>query len=369
MANVFISYARADSAQASTVARKLTQYGISVFYDVDLVSGDHWDRRIEMELANAAAVIVLWSATSCQRQWVRNEARVGMQRGILCPALIEECDIPIEFGHIQAADLRTFFRNNVQSEFDKLRSAADRLIQQHQITTVRTSDFSNQRFDADQAKRTHRRYNESLLHPRLAEIVGGARLVEITSLAVQNQSEVVANEAAKAASRAQRGEIGYGALREMDGADEWIYEGALSATREKLGLGTMSARAGKSLGMSIAGSWEDDNFAGLTVISSVIPYSQHDDMMSYWGQCAEGALEGLGVSRGLTGWMFFGSHKRDSRDGLGVMIYADERRYEGEWKSNRRHGLGALWSPSGQPISAGIWETDTLVEPLDCTAP
>lgn len=108
MADVFISYTRADQPQAALIAAAFEAEGYSVFYDVDLVPGDSWDQRIEKELAAAKAVVVLWSQASRDRQWVRNEARDGMQRGILCPALLEPTKIPVEFSHVQAADLGGF---------------------------------------------------------------------------------------------------------------------------------------------------------------------------------------------------------------------------------------------------------------------
>lgn len=106
MADVFLSYSRQDQAFAEQVASALATQGWTVFFDSALVPGDVWDERIEGELAGASAVVVLWSSASRERPWVRNEAREGLQRSILCPALIDNCTPPVEFSHIQSADLR-----------------------------------------------------------------------------------------------------------------------------------------------------------------------------------------------------------------------------------------------------------------------
>ncbi|MCG8442441.1 MAG: toll/interleukin-1 receptor domain-containing protein, partial [Caulobacterales bacterium] len=106
MADIFISYTQADMEKAAIVAAGFASERRTVFYDVNVAPGDSWDHRIEQELASAKAVVVLWSNASRERQWVRNEARDAMQRGVLCPALIDDCAIPIEFSHVQAADLR-----------------------------------------------------------------------------------------------------------------------------------------------------------------------------------------------------------------------------------------------------------------------
>jgi hypothetical protein len=40
-----------------------------------------------------------------------------------------------------------------------------------------------------------------------------------------------------------------------------------------------------------------------------------------------------------------GDWKDDMRDGFGIQVYADGRRYEGTWARNAYHGEGILWAP------------------------
>jgi hypothetical protein len=50
-------------------------------------------------------VIAIWSKASVAAPWVKEEATVGKNRGVLVPAKIDEVDPPLGFMMIQAADL------------------------------------------------------------------------------------------------------------------------------------------------------------------------------------------------------------------------------------------------------------------------
>lgn len=76
-----------------------------MWWDRKLLPGKTWTEVIEQQLDAARCVIVLWSRDSVASEWVKTEAREGKARGILIPILIEEAKIPLEFRHIQAADL------------------------------------------------------------------------------------------------------------------------------------------------------------------------------------------------------------------------------------------------------------------------
>ncbi len=105
MADVFLSYKREDREIANVIADDLRAEGFSVFFDSNIPVGDIWDEVIDRELDLAQAVVVLWSAEAVTSQWVRNEAREGMRRKILCPVLVAHCKLPTEFSHTQLADL------------------------------------------------------------------------------------------------------------------------------------------------------------------------------------------------------------------------------------------------------------------------
>lgn len=105
MAEVFLSYAREDRARAEQVARGLAAAGVEVFWDNEIPPGQTWADYIESKLTQCKALIVLWSENSTKSQWVREEARLGRDKGVLIPAMIDACQAPFGFGEVQAANL------------------------------------------------------------------------------------------------------------------------------------------------------------------------------------------------------------------------------------------------------------------------
>jgi formylglycine-generating enzyme required for sulfatase activity len=104
MSDVFLSYAREDSAFATKLAELLKAQGWSVFWDCEIPIGHHWPQVLERELADAQCVIVVWSRASVNSSWVREEAERGRERNILAPILIDGVKPPFGFGSIQALD-------------------------------------------------------------------------------------------------------------------------------------------------------------------------------------------------------------------------------------------------------------------------
>lgn len=105
MADVFLSYAREDRARAEQVAHGLEANGVNVFWDSEIPPGATWADHIEQKLSQCKALIVLWSADSTKSQWVREEARMGRDKGVLIPVMIDAVPAPFGFGEVQAADL------------------------------------------------------------------------------------------------------------------------------------------------------------------------------------------------------------------------------------------------------------------------
>lgn len=105
MADVFISYASEDRERAAKLASALGERGWSVWWDRKIVAGQAFDHAIERELETAKSVIVLWSIHSVASEWVKNEASVASERGVLVPALIDSVKLPLEFRRKQTADL------------------------------------------------------------------------------------------------------------------------------------------------------------------------------------------------------------------------------------------------------------------------
>lgn len=105
MADVFLSYSREDAARAAQVAQGLQAAGLEVFWDTEIPPGTTWADYIEQKLTQSKALIVLWSEHSTKSQWVREEARMGRDKGVLVPVMIDNSQPPFGFGEVQAANL------------------------------------------------------------------------------------------------------------------------------------------------------------------------------------------------------------------------------------------------------------------------
>ena len=61
MADVMISYARADQDAARILARRLAADGFDVWFDREIPPGETFDEVIDRALREARKVVVLWS--------------------------------------------------------------------------------------------------------------------------------------------------------------------------------------------------------------------------------------------------------------------------------------------------------------------
>jgi len=66
MADIFLSYARADQERAKQIAEALEARGWSVWWDVSIVAGDRFRSKIAEQLHSAHCVVVLWSRQSIE---------------------------------------------------------------------------------------------------------------------------------------------------------------------------------------------------------------------------------------------------------------------------------------------------------------
>jgi len=128
MANVFLSYAREDSARAAIIAKALSRRW-TVWWDRTIPPGKTFDDVIEEALDRAACVVVLWSRTSVLSHWVRSEAAEGARRGILVPAILEAAKIPLEFRRVQAANLTAWNGDPEDPEFEQFIYSISTLIE------------------------------------------------------------------------------------------------------------------------------------------------------------------------------------------------------------------------------------------------
>ncbi len=99
---VFVSYSREDADRSRTIADYLSNHGLRVWRDNQLKIAKAYDEQLEEQLKAAKSILVLWSQHSVKSQWVRAEAGVGLDRGVLIPTFIEPVEPPLLFRSIQA---------------------------------------------------------------------------------------------------------------------------------------------------------------------------------------------------------------------------------------------------------------------------
>lgn len=150
MAEIFISYKREDKRHAQAVADLVASRGYSVWWDVDLLSGDMFSKEIERILLQAKAAVVLWSSKSVDSHWVKEEAELARSRGIIVPAVIDKTEIPFGFRNINTASL-------VEWDLSAESQLAQTLIQAIDKKTGRVSTILEDKSVRDQLKATHAR--------------------------------------------------------------------------------------------------------------------------------------------------------------------------------------------------------------------
>ncbi len=367
MADIFISYTRTDGAIASKVAAAFERQGCSVFFDNRISPGESWDQRIESELDTARAVVVLWSADSRDRVWVRNEARFALNKGTLCPALIGSCEIPIEFSHLQTVDLRDWGGSDTHPAFQALLQASTKKAPPRTYSAPQPSRLPAH-LEASKAEElkgvatSDDFYDLNLLHAKVREAVERARAAQRWAIEKAFEGRYAAELAAQAAERARAGAPGTCVFDYGEGDAKQRYEGE--------GVGSVAHGYGWSIAcytddmpgtvIHDAGQWQRGKLSGVgqTLIIYPPPSKSH---FRWEGELSEGKFSGssaLWVEHKLSraGEFLVGeSH--------GYSVFhggSNHQRYEGLFHNKKRHGFGVEWRQDGSVFKAGIWADDEL---------
>lgn len=125
MADVFLSYARSNRAQAATIAEAVEAGGRSIWWDRRLGSGEDYGQTIERELGAARAVMVAWSKTARESLWVRAEANAALDRGKLVQLNLDGAALPLPFTMLHFLDLRTWGGGRDQMPWPEVEARLD----------------------------------------------------------------------------------------------------------------------------------------------------------------------------------------------------------------------------------------------------
>ncbi|MCR2834157.1 YARHG domain-containing protein [Parerythrobacter lacustris] len=105
MADVFISYSRADQEQVSRLAMAIQREGYSVWWDKELPPHLSYGDVITEKIAQAKAAVVVWSPTAAKSEWVRAEADMARNQKKLVQTALGDVMPPLPFNQIQYADI------------------------------------------------------------------------------------------------------------------------------------------------------------------------------------------------------------------------------------------------------------------------
>lgn len=130
MADVFLSYARDDKQRAAAIAKALEQQGYDVFWDNEIPPGATWADYLQSKIQGAKVQVVLWTATSVQSQWVREEARIGRDAKKLVPIVLDSAMPPFGFGEVQAVDLTAWRGDAEDAAWKRFLAGLASLVQQ-----------------------------------------------------------------------------------------------------------------------------------------------------------------------------------------------------------------------------------------------
>lgn len=125
---VFVSYARADKERVEPLVKVLASR-FSVTWDHDIQAGNSWRRILMHQLDIARCVVVVWTKTSVDRDFVWEEVeRVQKRKGNIVPVKLDAgAQTPLGFGRMQEIDL-TSWTGRANAALDELIACVGRLL-------------------------------------------------------------------------------------------------------------------------------------------------------------------------------------------------------------------------------------------------
>ncbi|MEQ1619613.1 MAG: toll/interleukin-1 receptor domain-containing protein [Terricaulis sp.] len=111
MADVFLSYKRDERAAVETIASRLRDLGLTVWFDASMSAGETFNAEIDREARAAKAILVCWSPAARKSEWVNAEAMIGFEEKKLAACYVAGPDrfsLPTPFNATHAEDLRAW---------------------------------------------------------------------------------------------------------------------------------------------------------------------------------------------------------------------------------------------------------------------
>ena len=125
---IFLSYAHADARCADQLASALTARGYTVWWDNLIEGGAQFAKSIRTALESADVVVVLWSKSSIESDWVADEAAQGRDRKRLVPLSLDGSQPPLGFRQYQTIDLASWRGKAAGRQIDSIDRAIGKAI-------------------------------------------------------------------------------------------------------------------------------------------------------------------------------------------------------------------------------------------------
>lgn len=120
MNDIFISYSSKDREWVARLAKALEAQGYEVWWDPEILPGQHYQDVIQKALHGAKNVVAVWTADSVQSDYVKAECLWAFTKRNLISVLGKDAEIPTPFNAIQAADLRKWKGSADDPQFQRL---------------------------------------------------------------------------------------------------------------------------------------------------------------------------------------------------------------------------------------------------------
>jgi hypothetical protein len=128
MADIFISYQRAERDAVAIIAEKLVELRLDVWFDSKLRPGGIFDEEIATQLETAKAILTCWTPRASASEWVRGEATFAHQRTKLVACFLEPTQLLPPFNLTHAEDLTTWAGQEDAPEWIKILERIGQLI-------------------------------------------------------------------------------------------------------------------------------------------------------------------------------------------------------------------------------------------------
>lgn len=121
--DVFLSYSRTEFHFTESLARRLQEYGVNVWFDVSrLAPGSDWEAGVTAGLDGSGAVVLVASQASLSSPHVEAELRRARAAGKpVHVVLAEAVDVPTELGAASVHDLRSWFEQRTRELAETIR--------------------------------------------------------------------------------------------------------------------------------------------------------------------------------------------------------------------------------------------------------